>query len=67
MAEYSLECTKCGDRHPIAVQNSWGAHPGTQGLGPRVVCPSVHEGPTGSGAVCRGMLVAVTAPAGHGG
>lgn len=56
--EFTLVCTKCHNLHPIEVQNNWGAHPGTQGLGPRVVCPSLVPNARGSHSVCRGMLVA---------
>lgn len=58
--QFQLVCTKCHKLHDIGVQNNWGAHPGTQGLGPRVVCPALVESSTGSRAVCRGLLVAHT-------
>lgn len=54
---FTLVCSKCRKVHPIAVQNEWGAYPGTAGLGPEMVCPEVVPNARGdAGEVCRGAL-----------
>ena len=56
---FGLTCVKCSKVHPLEVQNEWGKHPGTQGLGPRPCCPALVDVPGREGqAACRGMLVA---------
>lgn len=58
--QFVLNCTKCGAVQPMEINNEWGRHPGTQGLGPRPCCPALVDARRGTGAqeVCRGMLVA---------
>lgn len=52
------QCAHCGETYPIDHVRQWGKHEASNGHGPTPCCTALVQDHLGSGAVCRGPLVA---------